>query len=89
MFLILPAGARSGRKLIIRDQVSERIASGGKLIIRDQMSERIASSGKLIIRDSVFERIAFAAFSLRAVSLCFSFCLRAGSRFYNIRCPNG
>ena len=63
ILLILPPGGRSGGQLIIRDQVSERIASGEKLIIRDQVSERKA----------------YAPFSLRAVSLCFSFCLRAGS----------
>jgi hypothetical protein len=36
--------------------------------------------GKLVIEDQVFERIAYAPlFGLRAVSLGFSFCLRAES----------
>ena len=39
---------------------------------------------------AVSERIAYAPlFGLRAVSLCFSFCLRAESLLYKIRCPNG
>jgi len=46
--------------------------------------------GRLIIQDQVLERIAYAPlFGLRAVRLCFSFCLRAGSSLYKIRCPNG
>ena len=46
--------------------------------------------GKLMIQDQVSERIAYAPlFGLRAVSLCFSFCLRAGSLLYKIKCPNG
>ena len=50
----------------------------------------LPSGGKLIIQDQVSERIAYAPlFGLRAVSLCFSFCLRAGSSFYKIKCPNG
>ena len=45
---------------------------------------------KLIIQDQVSERIAYAPlFGFRALSLCFSFCLRAGSLLYKIRCPNG
>jgi hypothetical protein len=49
--------------------------SGGKF-----MFLILPSSGKLIIEDHVSERIAYAPLlSLRAVSLCFSFCLRAGS----------
>jgi hypothetical protein len=40
----------------------------------------LPSGGKLIIEDQVSERIAYAPlFGLRAVSLCFSFCLWAGS----------
>ena len=50
----------------------------------------LPSGEKLIIQDQVSERIAYARlFGLRAVSLCFSFCLRAGSLLYEIRCPNG
>ena len=46
--------------------------------------------GKLIIQDQVSGRIAYAPlFGLRAVSLCFSFCVRAGSSLYKIRCPVG
>ena len=46
--------------------------------------------GKLIKEDQVSERIVCAPlFGLRAVTLCFSFCLRAGSLFYEFRSPNG
>ena len=45
---------------------------------------------KLILQDQVSGQIPYALlFGLRAVSLCFSFCLRAGSLFCKIRCPNG
>ena len=44
----------------------------------------------LIIEDQVSERIDYAPiFGLRTVSLCFSFCLQAGSLLKNIRCLNG
>ena len=46
--------------------------------------------GKLIIQKQVSGLKANAPlFGLRAVSLCFSFCLRAGSLFYEFRCLNG
>ena len=47
---------------------------GGNLIIEDQMNSRI-------VYDSLFD--------IRAVLLCFSFCLRAESLLYKIRCPAG
>ena len=40
----------------------------------------LPSGGKLIVQDQVSEGIAYAPlFGPRAVSLCFPFCLRAGS----------
>ena len=80
MFLILPLGG----KLIIEDLVSEFSLPppGGKF-----MFLILPPGGKLIIEDQVFERIAYAPlFGLRAISLCFLFCLRAGSLFYKIMC---
>jgi hypothetical protein len=71
MLLILPPSG----KLIIEDQLFFIWPSGGKFMLLIQ-----PSSGKLIIEDHVSERIAYAPlFGIRAFSLCFSFCLRAGS----------
>jgi hypothetical protein len=73
MFLILPLGG----KLIIEDLVSEFSLPppGGKF-----MFLILPPGGKLIIEDQVCGRITYAPlFGIRTVSLCFSFCLRAGS----------
>ena len=46
--------------------------------------------GKPIIEEELSENIAYAPlFGLRALILCFSLCLRAGSLLQKIRCPNG
>ena len=51
--------------------------------IRAVMLLILPAGEKLIIEDQVSERIAYAPLlGLRAVILCFSFCLRAGSLLY-------
>ena len=58
--------------------------------VRKFMLLILPSSGKILIQDQVSERIGYdILFGLRAVSLYFLFCLRAGSLLYKIRFPNG
>ena len=81
MLFILPPGG----KHLIEDQVGVRTGSlcsfvrppGGKFMLLI-----LPPGGTLIIEDQVSERIAYAPiFGLRAVSLCFSFCLRTAANY--------